>query len=119
MKQILIEKYIEPSEIEVDGNWIFETWVDRNYDKHSFMGQPAGIYYYCGEIMEQHWKKKGILHRDRDLPAVLYYLNTEAQRKDWYKKGKLHREGEKPAVVRYNNGKIISQEWFKNGELIK
>jgi hypothetical protein len=78
MKQILIEKYIEPSEIEIlsDGT-IIERWLDKNYNKHSFMGQPAEVWYYeDGNVSNQGWFKKGITHRNRNLPDYIYYEHS-------------------------------------------
>jgi hypothetical protein len=43
MKQILIEKYIEPSKIEMFGDIVVKKWLDKYGDLHSFMGHPASI----------------------------------------------------------------------------
>jgi antitoxin component YwqK of YwqJK toxin-antitoxin module len=94
-KQILIEKYIEPSEIEPGTTFFLgiKRWFDKNYDLHSFLGNPAEIRYSpSGQILGQKWFKKGIIHRDRDLPAYISY---------------------------HNNGQIDYQDWYKNGKLIK
>jgi hypothetical protein len=119
MKQILIEKYIEPTEIKIDGNSVYEFWFDRNYDLHSFMSHPAYIEYYNGQIIYQEWYKKGVRHRDGDLPAFIGYdYNGQISYQSWYKKGVYHRDGDLPAFIGYNNGKINYQEWWKNGKEI-
>jgi hypothetical protein len=73
MRQILIEKYIEPSERIIDGNCISELWFDEYGDRHSSMNHPAVIYYNNGKITKQFWYKKGELHRDGVLPAFIEY----------------------------------------------
>jgi antitoxin component YwqK of YwqJK toxin-antitoxin module len=89
MKQVLIEKYIEPSEKEgINSVFVYEFWLNKYGDRHSFMGQPAYIVYDNGKIKRQIWYKKGIVHRDRDLPAYIEYNNGQIIYKEWYKKGK-------------------------------
>jgi hypothetical protein len=121
MKQILIEKYIEPSEVIIDGNYIFKRWLDRNYNLHSFMGQPACIFYKNGQIIKKIWCKKGVYHRERDLPAIIEYdSNGQITYQSWFKEDKLHRHVDLPAVIYHNHkGQIIRQRWYKNGKLIK
>jgi hypothetical protein len=91
MRQILIEKYIEPSELENFYEYVIKYWFDKYGDKHSFMGQPAEVWFERGIVVNQWWYKKGFRHRDRGMPAC----------------------------IRYNNEKIYYQEWHKNGEFIK
>jgi antitoxin component YwqK of YwqJK toxin-antitoxin module len=88
-KQILIEKYIEPSEIKINSNYTYESWFDRNDDLHSFMGHPASVCYYSnGQIIGKQWYKKGVIHRDGDLPAyIIYYSNGQISYQAWYKNG--------------------------------
>jgi hypothetical protein len=69
-KQILIEKYIEPSEVIININSVIENWIDRNYDLHSSMGQPSEIYYFKGKVSYQAWHKKGIYHRE-----IIHFFN--------------------------------------------
>jgi hypothetical protein len=93
-KQILIEKYIEPSETKKDGAYVIESWFDKHGDYHSFMGQPAVTCYGKNKkVLAQHWCKKGISHRDRNLPASIYYsiyYNYEhLTRKIWWENGKV------------------------------
>jgi antitoxin component YwqK of YwqJK toxin-antitoxin module len=52
------------------------------------MGQPACIFYENGRIIEQHWYKKGVQHRDGDLPAYIHYYNGQISFQCWYKNGK-------------------------------
>ena len=91
MRQILIEKYIEPSEIKINCNYTYKSWFDKYDDLHSFMGQPAKIGYNSnGQIKHQEWYKKGVRHRDGDLPAYIRYdSNGQISCKMWYKKGVL------------------------------
>jgi hypothetical protein len=119
LKQILIEKYIEPSEVKVYSNYAYERWFDRNYDLHSFMGQPAFIEYRNGKIINKAWFKKGVLHRDGALPAYISYSNGQIAYQYWYKKGVTHRDGDLPAEIHYINGKIIRQYWYKEGKCVK
>jgi hypothetical protein len=89
-KQILIEKYIEPSEKVTEFNGIIvERWFDKYEYKHSFMGQPAVIVYNENKkIIEQRWYKKGFCHRDGDLPACIFYFKEQTSYQEWYKNGK-------------------------------
>ena len=90
LKQVLIEKYIKPSETGNKSNDVFiQRWFDKNYDLHSFMSQPAYISYYKGKIIYKIWYKKGICHRDGDLPAFISYNNGQIYHQKWYKNGKL------------------------------
>jgi ribosome biogenesis GTPase A len=92
MRQILIEKYIEPSDVIVGVIDIYELWFDRNYDLHSFMGQPAEIIYRNKEIIRQRWLKKGIKHRDKNLPSHIYYYDGEITSQYWHKNGEFIKE---------------------------
>jgi antitoxin component YwqK of YwqJK toxin-antitoxin module len=114
----LIEKYVEPSEIKIQNNGVItERWLDRNYNLHSFMGQPAYIEYYNWRIERQIWYKKGFVHRDRDLPSYVEYNNGKISCKIWHKKGTLHRDGDLPAIIDCDsNGQIRFQYWYKNGD---
>jgi hypothetical protein len=92
-RSILIEKYIESSETEVISTCaIIERWHNKYGDRHSFLGQPAEICHYNGQIKYQAWYKKGIQHRDKDLPTVIFYKNEEITSKWFYKNGKLIEE---------------------------
>jgi hypothetical protein len=88
MKQILIEKYIEPSEIRttIDG-FVIECWFDINYDLHSFMGQPACVFYNNGQIIYKEWYKKDELHRCGNLPTLISYKNGKMKSQHWHRKG--------------------------------
>jgi len=88
MKQILIEKYIEPSEVKINGNYAIKLWYNKYGECHSFLGQPAFIKYYKTQIREQRWYTKDELHRDRGLSAYLGYCNEKISCKIWYKNGK-------------------------------
>jgi len=88
MKQILIEKYIEPSEIEIiSGDIIIQRWLDKYGDKHSFMGHPAVIAFTKVEIHYQYWYKKNLPHRDKHLPASIYYYKGKESSKFWWENG--------------------------------
>jgi hypothetical protein len=88
-KQILIEKYIKPSEIIFRGYGIIsEYWFNRNYYLHSFMGQPAENWYYNGKIKSQNFYKKGAWYRERNLPTYIRYDDNEQTiHQGWYKNG--------------------------------
>jgi hypothetical protein len=89
MRQILIEKYIEPSEVEERSIFIVKRWFNKYDELHSLMGQPAEIWY------DSRRKIAGL---------------------SWYEKGVKHREGVLPAEIYYNyDGKVIVKYWCKNG----
>jgi hypothetical protein len=94
MKQILIEKYINPNKIipETKMQARVEYWFNEYGDFHSFMGQPAIICYNNNLIAYKSWYKKGKQHRDRNLPALTFYNNNE---------------------------KITDQSFYKNDKFIK
>jgi hypothetical protein len=89
MKQILIEKYIEPSGVIKSGDYVIQYWLDRNYNLHSFMGQPARIVYEKSKVEAKFWYKKSTEHRDRGLPAEIYYKNEKETSQWFYKNGKF------------------------------
>jgi hypothetical protein len=88
-RQILIEKYIEPSEIIIDGNYIIKRWFNEYGDKHSVLGHPAvTLYDSNGQIYYQDWYEKGLKHRNKTLPSVIgYNSNEQTSYEIWYKKG--------------------------------
>jgi hypothetical protein len=86
-KQILIEKYIEPSETHNSLSYTAEYWADINGDNHSFMGHPAVVIYNNKEISSQFWFKKSLAHREKNLPASIFYKNGQAIGKEWHKNG--------------------------------
>ena len=90
MKQILIEKYIKPSETEKYVEFSIEYWLDKYDDKHSFMGQPAEVWYYTysGIVSGKFWYKNSKKHRDRGLPAEMYYESEKVVDIEFYKNGK-------------------------------
>jgi hypothetical protein len=123
MRQILIEKYIEPNETDSGVFYFVEHWFNEYGELHSLLGQPAENFYGKDneELEAQTWHKKGVLHRDRDLPAEINYdSNGKIIEKYWYKDGELHRDKYLPSAIYYGkDGKIIEQHWYKNGKFIK
>jgi hypothetical protein len=90
MKQILIEKYIEPSEtITIGDGRIIERWLDKYGDRHSFMGHPATLWSCNGEIDSQYWNKNGVRHRDGNLPAEIWYFKGQISYQEYWKNGKF------------------------------
>lgn len=86
MRQILIEKYIQPSKIEFWANFKFEQWHDRDGELHSFMGHPASVdYNITNKVISKSWYKKGKEHRDKNLPAFISYYNERMAKQVWYK----------------------------------
>jgi hypothetical protein len=73
MKQILIEKFLEPSEIKILGDFVREFWIDKYGDLHSFMNHPSYISHKSGKIITKLWHKKGFRHRDRNLPNTITF----------------------------------------------
>jgi hypothetical protein len=88
-RNIIIEKYIEPSEVMVGGNDIAELWFNKYGEEHSFLDYPSIIGYSSGQIIFKYWHKKGEIHRDRGLPSVIYYENDIITEKAWYKNGEF------------------------------
>jgi hypothetical protein len=89
MRQVLIEKYIKPSEIKTHGKYSHYFWYNEYEDRHSILGQPSEIV-YCdkSKVIGQFWHKKGLPHRDRGLPSAIYYnLREEKISEYWYKNG--------------------------------
>jgi hypothetical protein len=122
MRQILIEKYIFPSEIKKLGFFVVEYWFNKYGELHSFMSQPASNWYnYNGKLIYQNWYKKHERHRDGDLPAYInYHYNGIIKRQYWFKKDEIHRNGDFPSEMYYNkNGKIIKEVWRRNEKILK
>jgi hypothetical protein len=148
-KQILIEKYLEPSEIKSDGEYTTKRWFNKYGEFHSFFEQPAVITInnLTNKFSQKQWSKNGDLHREGDNPAVIYwdkqgeishlyfYKNGLVHRnkdlpafsikydktiiKFWYKKNIQHRDGDLPAELWYQDEQITVKKWYKNGQLIK
>lgn len=56
MRQILIEKYIEPSEVPIRiDSWYVrrEKWTNEYGELHGILGHPAYVVYRNGEIYAQ------------------------------------------------------------------
>jgi len=104
IRELLIEKWIEPSYIDKRGNMF---WYNKYGELHSTGDRPALI--WSNET--KWWHKNGQLHREKDKPAVEWRSGT----KSWYKNGLRHRDGDKPAKT-YSDGTKI---WYKNGKFIK
>ena len=104
MRELLIEKFEAPTEVDSDGAMY---WKNDIGEFHHDRDRPAVIYVDG----TKQWYKNGELHRDRDKPAVIWADGTRV----WYKNGILHRDRDKPVVIRANETK----EWWKNGEFIK
>jgi hypothetical protein len=74
MKQIIIEKYIQPSiinknvirqffddnfNVETEEKLLMKKWYNNYGELHSFFNQPAKIYYNSeGEIIMRSWYKE-------------------------------------------------------------
>jgi hypothetical protein len=116
MRQILIEKYIKPSEILDTVHYIVERWFNEDGELHSFMGHPAVLWYKKGDnikLENKIWYKKGLRHREKDLPSSIFYKKEKEMSKIWYKNGEEYRAGNKPTLVEYDeNRNAISQYKF-------
>jgi hypothetical protein len=76
MKQILIEKYINPSEVifDFDNKLFGECWTNEYGEFHSILNQPAEIWYFPnGNIDVKAWWKKGHLYRRKGLCYMICY----------------------------------------------
>ena len=104
IREVLNEKWIEPSRIDWIGNMF---WYNKYGELHSTGDNPAEIY----SIGTKRWFKNGLIHRNKDKPAE-EYSNGD---KYWFKNGECHRGGNKPAII-YSTGE---GKWYKNGKLIK
>jgi len=76
-REILNEKWIEPSHVSVSGNLY---WYNKYGETHSNGDTPAVICLNGSKL----WYKNGKYHRDGDKPAIIW-LNGS---KSWYKNGK-------------------------------
>jgi hypothetical protein len=115
-KNILIEKYIEPSEVVYFGTFFTEYYYNRLGELHSFLGQPAEVFNYNkSEIRAQRYYKRNKIHRDCDQPAIIEYTSGRIDRQYWLKEGNMHRANNKPAGIYYKNNKIEKQWFFENG----
>jgi hypothetical protein len=100
-KQILIEKYLIPSE------FIELKRIDNCY--------------YGVDCFVKRWRNKyGELHSTFDHPAEMYYsLEGRIFKQEWYKNDLLHRDNKKPAIIYYNpNNKETSLFWYEDGEYL-
>jgi hypothetical protein len=90
MRQILIEKYIEPSEVKAYGNNIIERWFNEDGDSHSFFGHPAEVWYNNNGITWKRWFIKGKSKRKGVLPDEIVYRYYDKKCR-WceYKNGEL------------------------------
>ena len=92
MRQVLIEKYIEPSETTKtsDGIHLFfiERWKSKYGDLHSILCQPSVVIKFeDGQIRCQQWHKKDLIHRGNNLPAVIWYKQTQRTAEFYFIKG--------------------------------
>jgi antitoxin component YwqK of YwqJK toxin-antitoxin module len=123
-REILIEKYIEPSETSCfplnvfDYKMGYEKWRNEDGELDSILGHPSLVKYdLFGEVVEKLWNKKGKLHRERDKPAIIGYQKNKTMHKNWFKKGDYHRDGDLPAIIDYyQDGKVKLEAWYKNGK---
>jgi hypothetical protein len=102
MRQLLIEKYIYPSESKTSESsnttTVFEYWYNKYGELHSILGQPSYVRYKNEKIRYQSWHINGLSHRESNLPSDIFYNNVEKKRiQHWCK-----------------NGEIIKQEYLDN-----
>jgi len=101
MKQILIEKYIEPSDTVVfNGGSIQKYWFNRFEELDSLFDNPAIINVSI-------------------IPPILTFKQQKKETHYWYKKNRLHRDRNLPAIMIYNDDILTEQLWYKKGEFIK
>jgi hypothetical protein len=88
-KSILIEKYIMPSEIKIDKNFIVKRWFNKYGELHSFLNQPSEVCvcFLEEQIINQNWYKNGELHREKGLPAKIEYRDYELLYQEFYENG--------------------------------
>jgi hypothetical protein len=106
MRQILIEKYVEPSETKINKYGYIEQWHNDYGELHSFMGHPSLVYFYKGKILAQHWYKKDVKHREKSLPAEIVYDKKGLKELEcWVKNDQTLKETE------YINGEKAENTW--------
>jgi hypothetical protein len=103
LKQILIEKYIEPNEVIKEYDIIINLWLNEYGDKHSILQHPAEVRFFEGKVIQQRWYKKGIMHRGRDLPAIINFRNGIQEIWGWYKNGKIIKRQAYGGLTVYRN----------------
>jgi uncharacterized protein YodC (DUF2158 family) len=94
-KEILIEKYIQPSEIKhiEDGFYSCTTkiWHNNYGEKHSYFDLPALINYKMDLSEEHGWFRDGILHRENKPAVVVYDFLGRKYSEIWYFNGKMYK----------------------------
>jgi len=78
MRELLIEKWIEPSLISEKGDMY---WLNKYGELHSFNDSPAAIF----ATEYKGWYKNGQLHRDGNKPSMIWSNGD----KWWYKNGEF------------------------------
>ena len=78
MRELLIEKFEEPTEINFNSTMI---WRNEDGEFHRENDLPAMIYSNGSKC----WYKNGQFHRDNNLPAIIFSDGG----KTWYKNGKF------------------------------
>jgi hypothetical protein len=85
MKQILIEKYLHPSEINDFGDMF---WYNEYGELHNILGHPAIVLF------------SGI--HPRKLSSIIT-KNYKITQKCWYKNGIPHNDNGNPSIIRYDS----------------
>jgi hypothetical protein len=95
IKQILIEKYIKPSDSYMrypltnghPGHRV-EVWFNKKGKLHSFLGHPSEVLSEDGFIIRKRWTKNGKNHRNKNLPSWIQYDRSgNIAWQNWYKNG--------------------------------
>jgi hypothetical protein len=120
MKQILIEKYIKPSKVEVTINGgTIERWYNRYGESCSILGHPAEVYYFRNKnVCSRFWCESFEVKSNRQFHNgnILF----DKMPLTVYRRVGLHRNKELPAVIIFNEyGELKVQELHKNGKFIK
>ena len=89
-----------PSGVRVREQWARYGRVDRPCGSALIVRSPTG------DVLEEEWYEKGLLHTDDDFPASVKVNCTS-----WYCQGRLHRDG-RPALIKDGN-----QFWYQHGRL--
>jgi hypothetical protein len=120
MRQILIEKYIHPSEIESDKDNIIEYWKNEYGENHNIFDHPSIVIYDKKmQLIEQGWVENGQIHRDKNPAIIGYDDNNKIKFKKWFRRDVIYRDGNLPAEIYYEYGKVKDQYWYKDGIEIK
>ncbi len=88
---------------------------------HRENGPQEILFYACGSVRQEVYRKYGKIQRDGDKPSVISYWSfanpVVVQHESYYINGRWNRINDQPSTITYDSkGNVIMRCWHRDGE---